>query len=103
MEIDCVRGKWGLECELPIFRMLISVIFSSSINFFVIIKKIYLFRFNNCLPSKFYVLSAGADVNLKNDGGRTALHYAASKGRLKITELLLAHGAKINAKDKACT
>ena len=42
----------------------------------------------------------GADVNLKNDGGRTALHYAASKGWLKIAEILISHGAKINLKDK---
>ena len=44
----------------------------------------------------------GAEVNLKNDGGRTALHYAASKGWLKIAETLISHGAKINLKDKAC-
>lgn len=44
----------------------------------------------------------GADVNLKNDGGRTALHYASSKGWLKIAETLISHGAKINSKDKAC-
>ncbi|KAI7995226.1 26S proteasome non-ATPase regulatory subunit 10 [Camellia lanceoleosa] len=43
----------------------------------------------------------GADVNLKNDGSRTALHYATSKGWLKIAEILLSHGAKINLKDKA--
>ncbi|KAB1208231.1 26S proteasome non-ATPase regulatory subunit 10 [Morella rubra] len=46
----------------------------------------------------------GADVNLKNDGGRTALHYAASKGWLKIAESLISQGAKINLKDKVgCT
>jgi 26S proteasome non-ATPase regulatory subunit 10 len=39
---------------------------------------------------------------LKNDGGRAALHYAASKGWLKIAQLLISHGAKINIKDKAC-
>ncbi|KAF3457898.1 hypothetical protein FNV43_RR02558 [Rhamnella rubrinervis] len=42
----------------------------------------------------------GADVNLKNNGGHTALHYAASKGQLKIAEALIAHGAKLNLKDK---
>lgn len=42
----------------------------------------------------------GADVNLKNGGGRTALHYAASKGRVKIAEILISHDAKINIKDK---
>lgn len=44
----------------------------------------------------------GADVNLKNNGGRTALHYAASKGRLKIAEALISHGAKLNLKDEVC-
>ncbi|PNX76560.1 26S proteasome non-ATPase regulatory subunit 10-like protein, partial [Trifolium pratense] len=46
----------------------------------------------------------GADVNIKNNGGRTALHYAASKGRMKIAEKLISHNAKINIKDKVgCT
>ncbi|KAB2031743.1 hypothetical protein ES319_D05G325700v1 [Gossypium barbadense] len=50
------------------------------------------------------LLSKGANVNVKNDGGRIALHYAASKGWLKIAELLISHGAKINSKDKVgCT
>ena len=44
----------------------------------------------------------GADVNLKNEGGRTALHYAASKGRVKVAEILLSNGAKVNLKDKVC-
>lgn len=43
---------------------------------------------------------SGADVNVKNNGGRTALHYAASKGWLEIAQLLLTHGAKINVTDK---
>lgn len=37
---------------------------------------------------------------MKNDGGRTALHYAASKGWLKVAEILMSHGANMNAKDK---
>lgn len=45
----------------------------------------------------------GGDVNLINDGGRTALHYAASKGWLKVAEVLISHGAKINKKDKVYT
>lgn len=45
-------------------------------------------------------LCLGADVNAKNNGGRTALHYAASKGWLEIAQLLLTHGAKINITDK---
>lgn len=37
---------------------------------------------------------------MKNNGGRTALHYASSKGWLKIAQLLTAHDAKLNMKDK---
>lgn len=56
-----------------------------------------------CLCSRpFIFYLTGADVNLKNNGGRTALHYASSKGWLKIAETLISHGAKINPKDKAC-
>lgn len=44
----------------------------------------------------------GADVNLKNGGGRSALHYAASKGWLEIAQILISHGAKVNLKDKVC-
>ncbi|CAL4919178.1 unnamed protein product [Urochloa decumbens] len=45
-----------------------------------------------------------ADVDLTTDGGRTALHYAASKGRLNIAEKLIAHRANVNKKDKfGCT
>ncbi|KAM0013940.1 putative ankyrin repeat-containing domain-containing protein [Helianthus debilis subsp. tardiflorus] len=50
------------------------------------------------------LLDIGADINLKNDGDRTALYYAASKGWVKVAEILLSNGAKINAKDKVgCT
>lgn len=54
------------------------------------------------LMGKWNCTLTGADVNMKNDGGRTALHYAASKGLLKIAETLVSHGAKLNVKDKAC-
>ncbi|KAL9999862.1 putative ankyrin repeat-containing domain-containing protein [Helianthus debilis subsp. tardiflorus] len=63
------------------------------------------------------LLDRGADVNLKNDGGRTALHYAASKGWVKVgctplhraastgnselCELLIEEGADIDAVDRA--
>lgn len=50
----------------------------------------------------FFNCVSGADVNVKNNGGRTALHYAASKGWLEIAQLLLTHGAKINITDKVC-
>ena len=35
----------------------------------------------------FFCVCSGADVNVKNNGGRTALHYAASKGWLEIAQL----------------
>lgn len=41
-------------------------------------------------------------MNLKNNGGRTALHYAASKGWVNVAEILIANGAKINSIDKVC-
>ncbi|GKB88735.1 26S proteasome non-ATPase regulatory subunit 10, partial [Tanacetum coccineum] len=45
-----------------------------------------------------------ADGNLKNEVGRTALHYTASKGWVKVTEILLSNGAKVNSKDEVvCT
>jgi ankyrin repeat protein len=57
------------------------------------------FSFSRCFNQKFV---AGTDVDLTTDGGRTALHYAASKGRLNIAEKLIAHGAKVNKKDMVC-
>lgn len=48
----------------------------------------------------FYFI--GADVNLKNNGGRVALHYAASKGWTEIAETLISHGAKLNLQDEVC-
>ena len=43
-------------------------------------------------------LAAGADVNAKNDGGFTPLHYAASRRDKEIAELLIAKDADVNAK-----
>ena len=33
-------------------------------------------------------------VNLQNESGRTALHYASSKGHTEMVSLLIKHGAK---------
>jgi ankyrin repeat protein len=41
-------------------------------------------------------LASGADMNATDMIGRTPLHYAATK---EITELLIANGADVNAKD----
>src|SRR5208282_2538923 len=43
------------------------------------------------------LLSYGADVNATNNYGWTPLH-AAARGFLKTAEMLIAHGANVNAK-----
>ncbi len=45
-------------------------------------------------------LDKGANVNTKNNRGKTSLHRAAEKGHKEIAELLIAAGADVNAKDK---
>ena len=43
-------------------------------------------------------VGAGASVNARDDGGRTALHVAADRGHLEIVEFLVGAGADVNAK-----
>src|ERR1700748_3030827 len=44
-------------------------------------------------------LSLGVDPNVADDEGRTALHGAAHKGRLEVIQLLVDHGARLDAHD----
>jgi ankyrin repeat protein len=44
-------------------------------------------------------LDLGIDPNVKDDEDRTALHGAAHKGRLEVIQLLVDHGAKLDAHD----
>ncbi len=44
-------------------------------------------------------LALGIDPNVADDEGRTALHGAAHKGRLDVIQLLVDHGAKLDAHD----
>ena len=45
------------------------------------------------------LLEAGIDINLKGEGGRTALWWAAYKSYEKIAQLLVKRGANIEARD----
>ena len=44
------------------------------------------------------LLAAGVDVNAKDDGGLTPLHYAVSKGYWTFVNFLINEGADVNAK-----
>jgi hypothetical protein len=44
-------------------------------------------------------LELGVDPNAVDGDGRTALHGAAHKGRNQVVELLVGHGAKLDARD----
>jgi ankyrin repeat protein len=44
-------------------------------------------------------MNLGIDVNVADEDGRTALHGAAHKGRLDAIQLLVDHGARLDAED----
>ncbi len=46
------------------------------------------------------LLDQGADVNVTNYKGQTALHCAAKAGFVEPVKILLAHGANVNAQDR---
>ena len=44
-----------------------------------------------------YLLNGGFDVNLRDEGNRTALHYAVLGNRIEMTKLLISKGADVDA------
>ena len=46
------------------------------------------------------LLDLGADIDVRNYKGKTALHYAAKAGFLKVINLLIEKGATVDATDK---
>lgn len=46
------------------------------------------------------LISQGADINIRNYKGQSALHCAAKAGFVKPVAILLDHGADVNAKDQ---
>ena len=45
------------------------------------------------------LLTAGAGIDVRDNSGRTALHYAAAAGYTDVAKALVDHGADVNAKD----
>ena len=45
------------------------------------------------------LLTAGADIEAKDDAGRTPLHWAAIRGRDDVAALLISHKAVVSATD----
>ncbi len=59
---------------------------------------IYAVKNNNSDLVKI-AIARGADLNFKDDKGRTALHWAAYYGNLEIAKILIMHGASLFIKD----
>ena len=57
--------------------------------------------FHDALDAAPFLISRGADVNACTDQGITPLHLAAEQGDTDVLRLLLAKGARVNAKTAA--
>jgi ankyrin repeat protein len=53
---------------------------------------------NGDLPQVQALLTGGGDVNVRSDGGMTALMHASQYNHVEVVQALLASGADVNAK-----
>ena len=53
-------------------------------------------RHSPSLVTTHLLLESGADVNMRDEQGLSALHFAALYGRIEHVRLLLKHGAKVD-------
>ena len=52
------------------------------------------------IPAIEQLLTAGADVNVRDEHGWTALHWSAGKGNVAMVKLLLERGANVASKGR---
>lgn len=57
----------------------------------------YWCRENNAIQVRLWLQDTEHDVNLGDDHGFSPLHWAAKEGHLKLVEMLLNNGARVNA------
>ncbi len=85
---------------LSIYFFLLLFIHPSSSNFYIYyIERAALRTAADCgnLPAMEWLISKGANVNLADPLGTTALHSAVMKGKRDVAELLISKGANLEA------
>ena len=85
MEIVKLLIGWGIDVKAEIKRTQQTALFTAT----------------GCdvAPLVEILISAGLDVNKRDNNGLAPLHYAARKGLAEIIDMLLAAGADVNAQD----
>lgn len=59
------------------------------------------FSYQSSYDQIISIIESGIDVNLSNQSGLTALHYASASGQIVIVEMLLNRKADVNKKDSS--